>query len=275
MARVADVFAPHSGDMYHSRSRTPSPSRASKSGDDDMSIKGIRELVTKAMPHLSFYPSHEQGGDATPRNVYGQGDATPKVLEDGAATQCYYNIEEEQVTSLAHKNQPRIQVAVPGGIKLVFCEEGRGLPSLRRGWQTPDPEPMMQHNLPKCAALQEYLQIVDEAQAQVSTPQADEIVEVAEGGEEKTEDTFASTFVCEPCVAPADSLSLDLPAGVPSKGSLQHPHNCKQACKYFGKTRGCKDGANCDHCHLCEWKRGPRKHVGKHGFARKGLSASE
>lgn len=38
----------------------------------------------------------------------------------------------------------------------------------------------------------------------------------------------------------------------PSMGSIGHPHSCSQPCKYFLKSkRGCKDGDQCDHCHLC------------------------
>ncbi|CAD7963197.1 unnamed protein product [Amoebophrya sp. A120] len=38
-----------------------------------------------------------------------------------------------------------------------------------------------------------------------------------------------------------------------SKGSVGHPHACQQACKYHGKKSGCKDGKDCDRCHLCFW----------------------
>lgn len=31
----------------------------------------------------------------------------------------------------------------------------------------------------------------------------------------------------------------------------------RPACKYNSKSKGCKDGALCDHCHLCRWKRHP------------------
>mmetsp|Transcript_125356 Transcript_125356/g.250213 ORF Transcript_125356/g.250213 Transcript_125356/m.250213 type:complete len:182 (+) Transcript_125356:62-607(+) len=41
----------------------------------------------------------------------------------------------------------------------------------------------------------------------------------------------------------------------PSLGSFGHPGSCNKPCKYFWKTRGCKDGASCSHCHLC-----PRNH---------------
>lgn len=41
---------------------------------------------------------------------------------------------------------------------------------------------------------------------------------------------------------------------VASAGSVGHPQNCAPACKYTNKLRGCKDGANCVKCHLCEWR---------------------
>mmetsp|Transcript_98197 Transcript_98197/g.247823 ORF Transcript_98197/g.247823 Transcript_98197/m.247823 type:complete len:266 (+) Transcript_98197:63-860(+) len=41
----------------------------------------------------------------------------------------------------------------------------------------------------------------------------------------------------------------------PSKGSIGHPFTCANFCKYARKSRGCKDGAACDHCHLCTQKR--------------------
>jgi len=53
-----------------------------------------------------------------------------------------------------------------------------------------------------------------------------------------------------PGVAPPDSTWR-----VVSRGSVGHPHSCQEACKYVVKKRGCKDGAMCSRCHLCEWKR--------------------
>jgi hypothetical protein len=47
---------------------------------------------------------------------------------------------------------------------------------------------------------------------------------------------------------PKDSLP-------PSIGSAGHPHHCKLACKFVHTARGCKDGANCERCHLCPWRR--------------------
>jgi len=54
----------------------------------------------------------------------------------------------------------------------------------------------------------------------------------------------------EGCIAPV------------SAGSVGHPYRCAEACKYARKSRGCKDGAACVRCHLCEWKKkGVRKPV--------------
>mmetsp|Transcript_61714 Transcript_61714/g.198874 ORF Transcript_61714/g.198874 Transcript_61714/m.198874 type:complete len:284 (-) Transcript_61714:71-922(-) len=58
-----------------------------------------------------------------------------------------------------------------------------------------------------------------------------------------------------PAPAPAEGPAVP---GVPwqvSKGSIGHPTHCAGACKYVWKKKGCKDGALCDRCHLCEWKR--------------------
>jgi hypothetical protein len=41
----------------------------------------------------------------------------------------------------------------------------------------------------------------------------------------------------------------------PSLGSVGHPHSCGRACKYAGKTSGCKVGHLCNRCHLCHWTR--------------------
>lgn len=41
----------------------------------------------------------------------------------------------------------------------------------------------------------------------------------------------------------------------PSRGSVGHPHCCAEFCKFAKKPRGCKDGAECDHCHLCTQRR--------------------
>jgi len=40
-----------------------------------------------------------------------------------------------------------------------------------------------------------------------------------------------------------------------SVGSTGHPYSCGAACKYAKKTKGCKDGVNCERCHLCHWSR--------------------
>lgn len=58
-------------------------------------------------------------------------------------------------------------------------------------------------------------------------------------------------------------MKVDLEASIASPtvsiGSLGHPISCASACKYVMKKRGCKDGALCDHCHLCAWTRRPSR----------------
>jgi len=41
----------------------------------------------------------------------------------------------------------------------------------------------------------------------------------------------------------------------PSVGSKGHPYFCGQVCKFAWRQRGCKDGQNCTHCHICRYTR--------------------
>lgn len=52
------------------------------------------------------------------------------------------------------------------------------------------------------------------------------------------------------------------PVVLTSKGTVGHPLNCADGCKYAKKGRGCKDGADCTRCHLCVWSK-----LGKKRFA--------
>lgn len=51
------------------------------------------------------------------------------------------------------------------------------------------------------------------------------------------------------------SLKGQLSGAQVSIGSVGHPHSCGEACKFALKPKGCKDGANCVRCHLCQWSR--------------------
>jgi hypothetical protein len=42
---------------------------------------------------------------------------------------------------------------------------------------------------------------------------------------------------------------------IASIGSMGHPHHCGNACKYVRRKGGCRDGRNCQSCHLCYWSR--------------------
>lgn len=61
---------------------------------------------------------------------------------------------------------------------------------------------------------------------------------------------------------------LEEPAEMPpfvSRGSVGHPLTCAAPCKYVRKARGCKDGEECTHCHICVWHNlRPRSPPGSH-----------
>lgn len=59
---------------------------------------------------------------------------------------------------------------------------------------------------------------------------------------------------CSSPEVPADFAGDESSTATPcSVGSRGHPYSCGPACKYESKSRGCKDGAECTHCHLCLW----------------------
>jgi len=169
-------------------------------------------------------------------------------------------------------------------------DEERGVPSLHRGWRTPDPSPLRNEGepLPRCkpamwvadAVPDEALrgsQIRDcnpapfstgatSAWSRIRTPSPEVAYRPSEERRAQeaivhaqlqfhdvpvTENNFESQQVMFACIP------CDIDGMLPSKGSLGHPNSCGEACKYACKPRGCKDGLACDRCHLCDWKRKP------------------
>lgn len=49
-----------------------------------------------------------------------------------------------------------------------------------------------------------------------------------------------------------------------SAGTHGHPFTCNDACKYVRRKSGCRDGANCTQCHLCQWSRCAKGEKGVH-----------
>lgn len=151
------------------------------------------------------------------------------------------------------------------GVKLVFYQQARGLPSLQRGWRTPDPSPT-RTGLPKCAAYKECLILEPERHDKPPEPSVKVLTDETSFLKPPT-----NLFQCSPCRwadIPAEegmeaTFEVDPTQPIASKGSMGHPYACNEACKYAKKTRGCKDGASCDRCHLCEWKRPVKKTVPK------------
>eukprot|EP00927_Polykrikos_kofoidii_P015402 TRINITY_DN16843_c0_g2_i1.p1 TRINITY_DN16843_c0_g2~~TRINITY_DN16843_c0_g2_i1.p1 ORF type:complete len:329 (-),score=33.97 TRINITY_DN16843_c0_g2_i1:75-1004(-) len=65
-----------------------------------------------------------------------------------------------------------------------------------------------------------------------------------------------STLPCSTFVPlPLPTQPSGLAQGIPSVGSFGHPMFCAGPCKFFRKTRGCKDSDACNRCHLCSWRR--------------------
>lgn len=58
-----------------------------------------------------------------------------------------------------------------------------------------------------------------------------------------------------PLALPVQQPQVQAEDFCPSVGSIGHPYSCADACKYHRKTKGCKDGALCVRCHLCQWIR--------------------
>jgi len=146
--------------------------------------------------------------------------------------------------------------------ELFFGKEDRGLPSLNRGWRTPDPSPSRRGRSPLRKVCEEEFEDSNDA-----STTADEMAEeLPREARLRTPSPEPAYTYCVPCddfggVAarvqrpPASPTLAPWPAAWPTQGSVGHPHTCAVACKYFAKGRGCKDDVACDHCHLCEWKR--------------------
>eukprot|EP00931_Biecheleriopsis_adriatica_P112710 TRINITY_DN8743_c0_g1_i1.p1 TRINITY_DN8743_c0_g1~~TRINITY_DN8743_c0_g1_i1.p1 ORF type:complete len:251 (+),score=42.66 TRINITY_DN8743_c0_g1_i1:96-848(+) len=148
--------------------------------------------------------------------------------------------------------------------RLVFCLEERGLPALpNRGWRTPDPSPT-RSGLPKCAAYTAViLNGTDQERttappSKTTTPpsvhsndfQDGPIFPPHDGGHAWAD--MVDDFSVGNMTPDAEDREMRNAA---SLGSVGHPYTCSEACKYVKKGRGCKDGANCVRCHLCEWKK--------------------
>jgi hypothetical protein len=173
----------------------------------------------------------------------------------------------------------------------TFCEvkpilKVRGLSSLMRGWHTPDPSPRASLGLPKCVAKDFLVNYPSSDTASTRTPSPSSSVTKEDDSRFRfrtpspvykyrsgggvlpslplREPIILSTMprmpgnTHEPRASVADEMiDMAFPSSEnifwPSHGSIGHPFSCSNPCKYFRKARGCKDGENCDHCHLCEW----------------------
>merc|ERR1719253_550386 len=72
-----------------------------------------------------------------------------------------------------------------------------------------------------------------------------------------------------------DTVCVITEENAPSQGSIGHPHHCADSCKYFWKQRGCKDGANCSHCHVCVYRHNKHRKSGRDKEAIRDRTATE
>ncbi|CAK0837175.1 unnamed protein product [Prorocentrum cordatum] len=174
----------------------------------------------------------------------------------------------------------------PRTVRLVFQGEERGVPSLHRGWRTPatprrcgrgagSPRRGCRAARRPCGWRRRTRSRQSPAAAARRPPPGP-----ASGRPPRTSPTAPPRtprvqgrrqvliawepyeIACTPCGEDGSAEALtctpcDADGTLPSAGSLGHPYTCAEACKYASRSRGCKDGAACDRCHLCEWKRRP------------------
>lgn len=91
-------------------------------------------------------------------------------------------------------------------------------------------------------------------QAEQGKGSRDPAPQVTQGRAEKQRENL-SVEVAQGRPETQENLSAEALLVVPSFGSFGHPLACGKPCKYFWKSRGCKDGSSCTWCHLCEWRR--------------------
>ncbi|CAE8615730.1 unnamed protein product [Polarella glacialis] len=262
-------------------------------------------LASSRMPSRTPSPLSMQVSDSIPHNE------VLKFNKEYANAHCTSSEKETDETDV-DPSTPRQRPWVNSSMKLVFRTEERGLPSLQRGWRTPDPSPTRSgRGLPKCASRSFIVDCSDNeeddsinvlcgqavepepAWARIRTPSPGEdrssshrlMLPATQSAPEMCTPFFQLS--CLPCASPAwaehdgnhvlddhETPTYNGPGSgccsgsdkgetcLASMGSLGHPYTCAEACKYFLKARGCKDGAACDRCHLCEWKRYDRKLTG-------------
>jgi len=98
-----------------------------------------------------------------------------------------------------------------------------------------------------------------------STRSSSPLLEAASS--QSCQDATGFSSLPQPNLAPDDMPQL-------CKGSVGHPEACAEPCKYATKSRGCKDGLDCQRCHLCHWRPLQRRERKRSSLARE-LSKEE
>mmetsp|Transcript_112346 Transcript_112346/g.177606 ORF Transcript_112346/g.177606 Transcript_112346/m.177606 type:complete len:202 (-) Transcript_112346:105-710(-) len=183
-------------------------------------------------------------------------------------------------------------------LRVAFSDYERTVPSLSRGWRTPDPSPTRNAvGLPSCkpselgwqCSKEDKSRFIfsdreDSARVTLDKPAGSIRSSSESSGSDRQDDWISSlpylsdellctlfpgqfpTSVSAPFAPVVMPMPTFIDSGIAKEvqvapgtwatsiGSKGHPSQCAAPCKYVGKTRGCKDGAACDRCHLCDWK---------------------
>lgn len=241
-----------------------------------------RESTTPPPPAFAMNSEHKQGMTNRSRTPCKEGDkaAGQPIGVDGVDTPLFVD----------------------------FIETAREVPSLSRGYRTPDPSPTRTAvGLPRCAPAE--LMISPSGNAKLGHMWPSDMTDLAAGWKEgcsldsekgrespvipegefittrqssvdsdAAASPLATRKVQEESLQTAEETPDSPTAGAMADGSVTisvgtvgHPLTCAPACKYQYKARHkggtCKEGAACDHCHLCDWKPLPRHWKKRRGKA--------
>lgn len=179
----------------------------------------------------------------------------------------------KQMADVARSRTPSpMYLELPSGLDRQFSEdEGSGAHTPRKQWQTSQG----MHPLDNCEkkVATKPLHSQPDHASLGSHQLGNDISRIVRTSGDHTHFPKNIGFIPPPGLFPlpaafdetAISKGLPLPVGLvhpppaafdetASRGSRGHPNGCEKICKYFWKRKGCRDGMDCSHCHLCSPK---------------------
>jgi len=264
----------HTGDA---RSRTPSPMFLDHQGQ--FSTKDAKRLKDAGFGEVAY---EQATGYRTPREFWSttEGLHTWPRNARGVPSMAHGEFQNRQMLgnrqSAPGAQQEAVWSTIPGGALAAASSAGHG-----RNFRTPEvvaPYPMQENvsstfsaslgqslareagntsyaGYPNLEAeVHQIMQQHFQQQQHLSDPKSSLGAEITRILRDSQDGLFnpgqsmplPPAPLCAPC-APQGSYA----DGMPSIGSIGHPHSCKKGCKYVWKKRGCRDGRDCPQCHFC------------------------